>query len=105
MVLMRVKTMKQNYNVTVYKCNKAYGGDEEGGWWYETGELIKIIKTFKKESQAYQYAYRMQSLLRILVNKGYKRDINSVCCEGMFCAEVHEGIPPKVYPEVRPHYE
>jgi hypothetical protein len=97
---------RQNYIVAIYKCNRAYGGPEEGGWWYDMGELVKIIKVFKDEDRAYQYAYDIQRLLRILVNKKRpERDINSVLCEGMYCAEVHEGSPPTMYPETRPHYE
>ena len=24
----------------IYQCSQAYGGPEEGGWWYSCGELI-----------------------------------------------------------------
>ncbi len=31
---------------TVYLIDRAYGGPEEGGWWYDTGERVRIIRTF-----------------------------------------------------------
>src|SRR5947207_1725457 len=26
------------FSVAVYRCDRAYGGPEEGGWWYDFGE-------------------------------------------------------------------
>jgi len=31
--------------VNVYKTGRAYGGAEEGGWWYDYGELYKSYRT------------------------------------------------------------
>ena len=30
---------KPTYVVAVYLCDRAFGGHEEGGWWYQTGIL------------------------------------------------------------------
>jgi hypothetical protein len=27
--------------VNIYETNRAYGGHEEGGWYYDTGDLLK----------------------------------------------------------------
>jgi hypothetical protein len=33
----------------VYVCDQAYGGPEEGGWWYDTGERIdETIRCFEE---------------------------------------------------------
>lgn len=33
------------YYINVYDVGQAYGGPEEGGWWYATAEFIKTIGT------------------------------------------------------------
>jgi hypothetical protein len=95
---------KTVYIVAVYLCDRAYGGPEEGGWWYDTGELVRIIRTFKNEERAAAHATRMNSLLNVTINKG-RRDISSVLSDGKYYAEVHENLAPQHYPAVRPHYE
>lgn len=92
------------YIVAVYLIDRAYGGPEEGGWWYETGELVRVIRTFKNEDRAVAHATRMNDLLDATINKG-RRDISSVLSDGRYCAEVHENLAPRGYPERRPHYE
>ena len=29
--------------VNAYRINRRYGGPEEGGWWYDTGQLLASI--------------------------------------------------------------
>lgn len=31
------------FYVAVYEVDRAYGGAEEGGWWYDCGELVKVV--------------------------------------------------------------
>lgn len=47
------------YYINVYDVGQAYGGPEEGGWWYATGEFIKTIGTAAtlEEAIAIQDAY------------------------------------------------
>lgn len=96
--------MSTSYVVSVYLADKSWGGAEEGGWWFDCGEHIKTIKVFHNEDRAWQWAHRMQRLLDRTVNKG-RRPISSVISQGWYTSMVHEGIPPKHYPDVRPHYE
>ncbi len=95
---------KSNYSVALYKCDMAFGGNEEGGWCYNTGELIKLLKTFTTEDKAYEFANRVQRLIDRNINKG-RREISSVLSDGRYYTEVYENLPPKYYPEQRPHYE
>ena len=30
------------YVVAFYAVDRAYGGPEEGGWWFDTGELVRL---------------------------------------------------------------
>ncbi len=95
---------KSTYVVAVYLCDRAYGGPEEGGWWYDTGELVRIHRTYKDEDRAAAKATRMNSLLNATINKG-RREISSVLSDGRYYAQVRENIAPAHYPERRPHYE
>lgn len=93
-----------SYVVGVYLCDRAYGGPEEGGWWYNTGELVRTVKVFRNEDKAIEFCQRMNRLLNVTINKG-RREISSVLSEGRFYAEIHDDYAPRFYPETRPHYE
>lgn len=90
--------------VSVYLVDQAYGGPEEGGWWYETGELVRMVRIFKNEKSAYRFCVRLNDRLRATLNKG-RREISSVLSDGRYAADVHEDRAPEHYPAQRPHYE
>jgi hypothetical protein len=94
------------YTVAVYLIDKAYGGPEEGGWWYEygfpSGEHVEYMRGFADENSANKYVHELSATVEEL-NKG-RRDINSVLSCGIYRAEVCEGLP-KAYPSEKPHYE
>lgn len=116
------------WTVAIYLVDRAYGGPEEGGWWYTTGErvdhliegvnpnsLLTVLTgkgTIYKdndeqtaaEQEAHAYAALLQDQLTATVNRG-RRDLNSVISDGIYCAEAHPGHPPAFYPATRPHYE
>jgi len=96
-----------SYTVAVYLCDRAYGGPEEGGWWYDCGvpsdEHARFTRGFKRESDAIKYARKLNDTHAEKWNED-RRDISSVLSEGQFYAEVHEGNPAP-YPKIRPHYE
>ena len=95
------------FTVAVFLVDRAYGGPEEGGWWYETGvpsdEHANFTRGFKREHAAYAYARQLNLRYGDTWNAG-RRDINSVLSEGQFFAEVCEGQPVP-YPVERPRYE
>lgn len=86
--------------VSVYMVDRGYGGPEEGGWWYDRGELVRLVRIFNNEESAYAYARKLNDRLDSTLNRGRR-----VLSEGRYAAKVHEGIPPKYYPEARPYYE
>lgn len=92
------------YVVAVYMTDRAYGGPEEGGWWFDYGEHVRTVRTFPNAARADAYAKRMNNVLDRTLNKG-RREISSVLSEGRYSAEVHQGLAPQFYPETRPHYE
>lgn len=109
------------YFIAVYDVDQRYGGPEEGGWYYNRGSLVRIVKVMRAmESDnamssnnwdtfaPYVYCRRLNAKLASRAfgpNQG-KREFTSVLSHGELCAEVYENeIPPDHYPKVRPHYE
>ena len=94
----------QSWTVCVYLVDKAYGGHEEGGWWYPCGEIAvefwKLTKVFEEETLAYEYALELNEKHPELreANSNRRSDLNSVLCEGRYVAEVHGDMPPRAYP-------
>jgi hypothetical protein len=103
------------YIVALYLNDRAYGGPEEGGWYFDCGQWIKpqlesgfngydMPRYFANEEEANEYARRGNDYLNSTVNVG-RRDISSVLSEGRYSMEVMRGYtPPAHWPERRPHY-
>lgn len=94
------------YIVSYYLLNRGYGGPEEGGWWFDYGDvepsLDRFARGFATEDAAYDYARRLNRHVSPKLNDG-GHDINSVLCDGVYEAIVSEGYP-KSFPEEIPHY-
>ena len=41
---------KPRYIVAVYEKARAYGGPEEGGWWFDTGRLVTSVSLHSEEA-------------------------------------------------------
>jgi hypothetical protein len=102
--LLKEYDMSKIYIAGVYRIDKAYGGPEEGGWWYDTGELVRPCRIFHNEETAYRYSQRMNKLLNWRQRK--MRPVSSMAYTGdrMVC-EVYDDKLPDHYPEYTPHYE
>lgn len=98
--------MKTKFFLNVYVTNQAYGGPEEGGWYYNVGEFVRCAGTFFNEEHARAERDALQAHIDKTENdpRGPYADRNSVLCEGE--ARVHiERFPGEDYPQSRPHYE
>ena len=85
--------------IALYEIDRAYGGPEEGAWWYDTGELA-LAPT---ETRAVQLADRANRLLERL--QRHRRRVDSVLYDGgRYAAIVFEWTAPPAFPEVRPQY-
>lgn len=94
----------QKFVVAFYAVDRAYGGPEEGGWWYDTGELVRLHALFRSEDAAIRAAARANRLLD-LIQRG-NRSVGSVLyAGGRYCARVFAGQAPAHFPEERPRYE
>lgn len=90
--------------VGFYRVDRAYGGPEEGGWWYNCGTLERPFKIVKTKEQARKLARRANHWLW-LIQRGrpgpgsviYGGDHYQVC---WFSDEM-----PEFFPARTPHYE
>lgn len=102
--------MKPRYVVAIYELDRAYGGPEEGGWWYDTGELVRIHSIENSKDAAYTKCRRINNLLdykrRNQDRRTRRYPIGSVCYDGgHYEAAVYEHTAPLYFPEQRPYYE
>jgi Zn-finger nucleic acid-binding protein len=92
--------------IAIYEMDRAYGGPEEGGWWYDIGELRRVVASARNEDAAYAKARRANRLLARLREQAGGRSINSVIYDGGHHeARVCENVVPEFFPTHRPHYE
>lgn len=45
--------------VNVYLVDRAYGGPEEGGWWYDTGTAVRSTQVRRNSPEPIQHRNRM----------------------------------------------
>jgi hypothetical protein len=92
------------YVVAFYEIDRKYGGPEEGGWWYDTGDLVRVFHVCKNKSEAYAKAGRANDLLRVL--QWNHPSVSSVLYNGgRYEAQVFEDMAPERFPERTPYYE
>ncbi len=92
------------YVVALYEIDRAYGGPEEGGWWYDTGVLARPLRVCPSEAAAAARAARANRLLDRL-QRGH-REVGPLLYEGVRPhACVFANTAPDAFPPRRPHYE
>lgn len=99
--VIKVKYLEDSVFISVYLRDRAYGGPEEGGWWYETGELIRSTQVLSSDE-----AICLQELEQAWCdenNKG-RYPVSSVLSTGRYCVYV-EDEPGAHYPLETPRYE
>lgn len=96
-----------NYSVAICLVDLAYGGPEEGGWYYQVGEPSEdhliYLRGFDDEEAAYEYCRELNKTVQPILNKG-RPEISASNSIGRYVADVFEGLP-KAYPKTKPHYE
>ena len=96
------------YCISVYMVDRAYGGPEEGGWWYDYGDpvLENGIPTpvfVHSLDEAFSIRDEMDKKLDDF-NKG-RPSIDSVLSQGRYEAVIDTDRLPRHFPETRPYYE
>lgn len=94
------------YIVAVYELDQGFGGSEEGGWWYTTGNLQYVSKVCNTREQAQRLADRMNHLYALQMKLGRKSKYwSAIYGGGHFEACVYEDKAPDFFPQTIPHYE
>ena len=90
--------------VNVYLHDMAYGGHEEGGWWFPVGEFIKG-EAFPSSDKAKieECVERFQAWCDE-ENEDRNSDTSSVNSEGEFVVR-RQSKPGEHYPKTTPYYE
>lgn len=96
------------YCLSIYMENTAYGGPEEGGWYYFTYEPLileygHLTKCFKAQEEAHAYMMVLDALCERL-NKGGP-DTSSVLSHGQYRVILDINEYPHAEPRQRPIYE
>ena len=86
--------------VNVYLVNRHYGGPEEGGWWFEAGE---VIDTRNCSSEMECLKLKQELATGEYSNEG-RAPLSSMRCAGVYWIRVEANIGED-FPEDRPHYE
>lgn len=105
---MRPQAANQYRTVAFHNIDRAYGGAEEGGWYYDCGEpcaeLKEHTRTIKNRNAAERHLSRLTKMEAEL-NEGC-RPIYSVAYDGdAVQAIMQRGTIPHEWPTERPHYE
>jgi len=93
----------QKFVVAFYEVDRCYGGPEEGGWWYDSGELVRLHRLYRSEQAAIRAAARANRLLD-LVQRGHARVDSVLYAGGRYRACVFERHAPAQFPERRPRF-
>jgi len=96
------------YYVNLYMLDRAYGGREEGGWWYDTGEPVDcpVNKAFSTREAARQYlqgVYDSGEADFLADWNAGRAPVSSVSCEGIYDFKIVTDVAP--FPAERPRYE
>jgi hypothetical protein len=88
--------------VSIYLVDRAYGGSEEGGWWYTYASPEGWTKVAESPADVTGYQEEAQELCDEW-NKG-RPDISSVLSQGQYKVSTEDHLPC-AWPETKPHYE
>lgn len=89
--------------INVYRAQQAYGGPEEGGWWYDT--------EVREESIDVTHLSHNERLTMLELKRGEyahetkERDYTSVNANGIHRVRLEPTQGDEYWPKTRPHYE
>lgn len=102
--------------LNAYAVSRAYGGPEEGGWWYDVGVPLASVPLAlisatddptDEQIEAAKTALRQTLLKQNVIDPHELESVNrfSVCGNGDDLEIYIEEETAKAYPDGRPHYE
>jgi hypothetical protein len=94
--------------ITVYRVTREYGGPEEGGWWYDAGEVLESINMSNDEEDAEnQISVNVINYYIERFKKSFEEEYDAPLYKigGSDLKYTIGTSPGKNYPTRRPHYE
>ncbi len=88
--------------VNLYMGDRAFGGREEGGWWFDTGEFLRCMFVTTSKTKALAARDKIQRRVCDQMNEG-RREKWSVLSQGVYEIQMDEH-PGADYPTGRPYY-
>jgi len=88
--------------VNIYLEDRAFGGHEEGGWWYDCGRCVGSYRC-RDEAEA-QRLFQAKLAWAQKANKARRSDISSVLSEGRYEVEL-QAWPGEDWPAITPRYQ
>lgn len=90
--------------LALYEVDRVFAGPEEGGWWYDAGQLVKTIAVQREHARAVATSERLNRWLDRL--QRHRRPVSSIAYDGgRYRVLVYRDIAPPKFPQERPHYE
>jgi len=90
------------YYVVLYSSQRCYGGPEEGGWWYDSNELIEY-KVFTTEEAANAVADKVREVAKQM-SIDSKRQMDRACLDSLEWLDAR-GLDADFLPEPDGHEE
>ena len=92
--------------LNVYIVDRAYGGPEEGGWWYDYGVPYASVPLGEDDGPAYhQPAVQKAAWKRwVKASNEDRPQVSSVSSEGIYVIRFEQGMAA-AWPTERPYYE
>ncbi len=87
--------------INIYLIDRAYGGPEEGGWWYDTQDLEES-RWFSTEQNAENALQDIENIYE-QENKERNSNIYSVCSDGKYVVRLEQYLGESS-PAYKPHY-
>lgn len=104
-----LRTEKSGWWIHKHEIAQAYGGPEEGGWWYETG--VPVAKweppKFDDKEAAYARCRELNAREQERATREEEYEYTSVLAHlsTHYAYSVEDTPEMEAYPSVRPHYE
>ena len=95
---------KGAFHVNEYEVNRAYGGPEESGWYYDTGRFIRCVGIVPEREQAMSLVASLTARYLPDARKGLYSP-SSVLSAGDWPEVFIEDHPGRDFPRERPRYE
>lgn len=89
--------------VTVYETDRAYGGPEEGGWWYDVGTVVACFPVLRHRAE--RLLERVKDRCDRINREERRRVPWSVLSAGDYLVAELSDKPGEDYPQERQFYE